>query len=90
MLSFLHPGFAYFVVLWKSSVQWKQRIISYKQTVFFGVMLRNKDSPGTVYRDKVTQKPFITYSISKNDGQNLVKGIVAACKVLVAAGADEV
>lgn len=85
-----YPSFSLSGVPWETPAQWRALTLRYRSAVSFGIQARERDSSGIVAPDPVTGKPRVTsYNLAAFDRSTITEGVVTACELLVAAGADE-
>lgn len=84
----IHPGIAALSLSWESGRQHKQTMQQLANLSNIIVITRDRDS-GRVEMDKNGQ-PVIHYSVSQRDRRHLMRGILAALRIMHAAGALEV
>src|SRR6185437_816645 len=84
----LHPAFLSVSLPWRSSLQHKQFMTEYNHIVPLIVIVRDRDG-GKIVCD-ADDMPAIQYTLSQHDAKSMTEGVVAALKILVAAGASKI
>ncbi|KAF8251782.1 FAD/NAD(P)-binding domain-containing protein [Wilcoxina mikolae CBS 423.85] len=84
----VNTGTTGFQLPWYSAAHWKANILRLEKSVWTCIITRDRDS-GSVVADEAGE-PVITYDLSTFDHANILDGIIAAIKVQVAGGCDEV
>jgi hypothetical protein len=84
----LHPGSASVFFHWLSAADHRERMRMYRNIGFCGVLTRDR-SAGRV-RIGRDGNPRISYSVNSDDERRIAEGVIAAGKVLEAAGATEI
>lgn len=84
----LHAGLLGLALPWRSGAQHKAVMQHADHVGSFIVLTRDRDS-GRVTTDKQGQ-PVLHYSLSTFDRDHLLRGIAEACRIHLAAGAEEV
>jgi choline dehydrogenase-like flavoprotein len=82
----VHPGLASVAIPWPSSAAHARDLAALGRTACAVAFARDRD--GGEVRDG--NPPTIRYRVSKYDGRNLLEGVAAAGRALLAAGATEV
>jgi long-chain-alcohol oxidase len=84
----VHPGAASVFFPWESAEAHRQRMAQYARVGFCGVLSRDRSSGRvSIGRDG---NPRISYKIDGDDERRIAEGVIAAAKVIEAAGANEV
>ncbi|KAI8060185.1 hypothetical protein BC940DRAFT_246855 [Gongronella butleri] len=86
----LHPGMFGAMMPWRGAKNHKDAMLNYRHYAPIIVLTRDKDSKASVNHDPVTGEVFVDFQLSKHDARSMMEGMVAAARVLVAAGAREV
>jgi long-chain-alcohol oxidase len=84
----VHPGSASVFFQWLSAADHRERMRIYRNIGFCGVLTRDR-SAGRV-RIGRNGNPKISYKVNADDERRIAEGVVAAAKVLEAAGATEI
>lgn len=83
------PGFASNFVGWRGAEDFRQRMSDAPHIVGIGVLVRDKDSVGTVKAGK-DGEPVVRYRLSPTDTDHLFRGFGGAARILEAVGARAV
>lgn len=83
-----HPGFMFANFPWKSTLQHKQLMLEYNHIVPLMIITRDRDG-GKIFIDSDGQ-PKLDYKLSQHDSRSMISGLLAAIKILIAAGASKI
>jgi len=84
----VHPGSASVFFQWLSAADHRERMRTYRNIGFCGVLSRDR-SAGRVVVGK-DGNPRVRYKLNADDERRVAEGVIAAAKVLEAAGAREI
>ncbi|GAB2976859.1 GMC family oxidoreductase N-terminal domain-containing protein [Nocardioides montaniterrae] len=83
------PGFASSFIGWRNGADHLQRMKQSAHIAGIGVLLRDKDSVGTVKAGK-DGEPVVRYTLSPGDTDRMLRGFDGAAQILEAAGAHTI
>jgi choline dehydrogenase-like flavoprotein len=84
-----HPAMFASTITWDNAQLHKKRMMDWPHTTSIIVLTRDKDSEGKIWVDS-TGKARFDWSLGAYDAKSMEKGLEAAIKILLAAGATEV
>jgi choline dehydrogenase-like flavoprotein len=84
-----HPAMFASTIPWDNAQLHKKRMMEWPHTTSVIVLTRDKDSEGTIWVDS-DGKPRFDWKIGSFDAKSMEKGLEAAIRILLAAGAHEV
>jgi choline dehydrogenase-like flavoprotein len=84
----VHPGIAALALPWESGLQHKATMSRIATIANMIIITRDRDSGHISLNDR--GRPIINYSLSDYDAKHLMRGIIEALRIQVAAGAYEV
>ncbi|WP_183098150.1 GMC family oxidoreductase N-terminal domain-containing protein [Nocardioides pelophilus] len=84
------PGFGTGFIGWRGAVDFRQRMIELRQSLAVALIVRDRDSVGTVRARGRAGEPVVRYELSAHDTEHLVQGIVGGARIAEAAGARRV
>ncbi len=81
------PGLATGFVNWRSADHFRQRMVDLRRSLAVAMIVRDRDSVGTVRTRGRDGEPVVRYQLSAHDGEHAVQGMVGAARIAEAAGA---
>lgn len=84
------PGLGTGFVNWRSGADFRQRMIELRHTLGVALIVRDRDSVGTVRARGRDGEPVVRYRLSAHDAEHLVQGLVGAARIAEAAGARRI
>lgn len=83
------PAFGSSFIGWPGAKRFRERMAGLGHQVGFAVILRDKDSVGTVKAGR-DGEPIVKYKLSPHDSEHIVQGHIAAARIAEAAGAHTI
>jgi choline dehydrogenase-like flavoprotein len=84
------PGFGTGFISWRSGSDFRQRMIELRNSLAVALIVRDRDSVGTVRARGRDGEPVVRYRLSEHDSEHLIQGIVGGARIAEAAGARRV
>lgn len=84
------PGLATGFVNWRSADDFRQRMVDLRHSFAVAMIVRDRDSAGTVRTRSRNGEPVVRYRLSPHDAEHAIRGMVGAARIAEAAGATRI
>ena len=84
------PGLATGFINWRSADEFRQRMVDLRRSFAVAMIVRDRDSVGTVRTRGRDGEPVVRYQLSAHDGEHAIQGMVGAARIAEAAGARRI
>lgn len=81
------PGLATGFINWRSAAEFQKRMVELERSFAVAMIVRDRDSVGTVRTRGRDGEPVVRYQLSPHDAEHTLQGMVGAARIAEAAGA---